>query len=97
MLAAFFVVKNLPMGDILALASLFGYDKGTGNREQFREVMFMRHVYIRGIMGLIWMAAAIVTGISGNFEMALFYVVLGGVFLYNAYGVWKKENDKGGK
>ena len=36
----------------------------------------MRHVYIRGMMGLIWMAAAVTTGIFGSFEMAVFYVVL---------------------
>ena len=26
----------------------------------------MRHVLIRGIMGLIWLAAAVVSGVSGN-------------------------------
>ncbi len=53
----------------------------------------MRHVYIRGIMSLIWLAAAIVSGLSGNFEMAVLYVILGGVFLYTAYTTWKKEKD----
>ncbi|MCI9271552.1 MAG: hypothetical protein HFH11_10455 [Dorea sp.] len=28
----------------------------------------MRHIYIRGSLGLIWLAAAIVCGISGNFQ-----------------------------
>lgn len=56
----------------------------------------MRHVYIRGILSLIWLAAAIVSGISGNFEMAALYVILGGVFLYSAYATWKKEKKKGG-
>lgn len=55
----------------------------------------MRHVYIRGILSLIWLAAAIVSGISGNFEMAALYVILGGVFLYSAYAAWKKEGKKG--
>lgn len=45
----------------------------------------MRHVYIRGLVGLIWLVAAIVSGISGNFEMTVLYVILGGVFLYSAY------------
>lgn len=58
----------------------------------------MRHVYIRGLEGLIWLVAAIVSGISGNFEMTVLYVILGGVFLYSAYATWKKEKDnKGGR
>ena len=28
----------------------------------------MRHVYIRGILALIWLAAAVVSGLSGNLE-----------------------------
>lgn len=52
----------------------------------------MRHVYIRGIIGLIWLAAAIVSGVSGNFEMGVLYIILGGAFLYSAYKTWKKDN-----
>lgn len=58
----------------------------------------MRHVYIRGLAGLIWLAAAVASGISGSFEMAVLYVILGGVFLYSASAAWKKEKDnKGGR
>ena len=56
----------------------------------------MRHVYIRGLVGLILLVAAIVSGISGNFEMTVLYVILGGVFLYSAYATWKKEKDNNG-
>ncbi len=56
----------------------------------------MRHVYIRGIMGLIWLAAAVITGMGGSIEMAGLYVVLGGAFLFSAYTTWKKEQDKKG-
>ena len=56
-----------------------------------QEVTLMRHVYIRGIMGLIWLAAAIVSGMSGNFEMGTLYTILGGIFLYSAYTMWKKD------
>ncbi len=56
----------------------------------------MRHVYIRGLLSLIWLAAAIVSGISGNFEIAVLYVILAGAFLYSAYATWKKEKDNGG-
>ena len=56
----------------------------------------MRHVYIRGILSLIWVAAAIAAGVSGNLEMAVFYVILGGLFLYSAYTTWKKDKDNKG-
>ena len=58
----------------------------------------MRHVYIRGILAVIWLVAAVVNGVSGNMEMTALYVIIGGVFLYSAYATWKKEKDnKGGK
>ncbi len=56
----------------------------------------MRHVVIRGLLGLLWLVAALVSGQSENFEMAAFYVLLGGVFLYSAFTTWKKERDKNG-
>lgn len=57
----------------------------------------MRHVYIRGIIGLIWLTAAIACGVSGNFQMMALYIILGGAFLYFAYVAWKKDKDnKGG-
>ena len=58
----------------------------------------MRHIYIRGIIGLIWLVAAIVCGVSGSFPMMGLYLVLAGVFLYSVYATWKKEKDgKGGR
>lgn len=51
----------------------------------------MRHIIIRGIMGLIWLAAAAAGVMSGNFEMAVLYLILGAAFLYCAYAAWKKE------
>jgi hypothetical protein len=58
----------------------------------------MRHVYIRGMIGIVWLAVAVVSIGSGNVAMAALYVILSGVFLYSAYGIWKKERDKkGGK
>lgn len=57
----------------------------------------MRHVYIRGILSIIWLAAAIFSSISGNLELAVLYVILGGVFLYSAYTIWKKNKGNGGK
>lgn len=58
----------------------------------------MRHVYIRGILALVWLAVAIVSAVSGNPEMTVLYVIMGGVFLYSAYSTWKREkNGKGDK
>ncbi len=57
----------------------------------------MRHVYIRGILALIWLAAAIASGISGNLEMTGLYVIVGGAFLYSAYATWKKEKGNQGE
>ena len=39
----------------------------------------MRHFYFRLILGIVF--------------IALLYIFLGGVFLYSAYSIWKKEKD----
>ena len=52
----------------------------------------MRHAYIRAIGGLLWLAAAIASGITGSFTTAILYLALSAVFLRSAYGIWKKEN-----
>lgn len=57
----------------------------------------MRHVYIRGIMSLIWIAAAIVSGVSGNIQMAALYVILSGIFLYSACITGKRQKETKGK
>ena len=57
----------------------------------------MRHVYIRGILALIWLAIAVANGISGRFEMAMLYVIICGVFLYSAYRAQQKEQDGKGE
>ena len=68
------------------------------NQNNMKEVKRMRHIYIRGIIGLIWLITAIVCGASGNFPMMGLYIILAGVFLYSAYAAWKKEKDgKGGR
>ncbi len=49
----------------------------------------MRHIWIRGILALVWLAAAIVSG-------GALYVVMGLVFLVSAYSGWRKgQNWKG--
>ena len=57
----------------------------------------MRHAYIRGILALIWLAAAVVSGGSGYLEWAGLYVLMGAAFGYSAWASWKKaKNDKRG-
>lgn len=58
----------------------------------------MRHVAFRGILALVWLAAAIINGVSGNLEMAVLYALMGGAFGDSAYASWKNEKDgkKGG-
>ena len=53
----------------------------------------MRHVTIRGILALIWLAAAVVSGVSGNLEWAELYVLMGAAFGYSAHATWKKEKN----
>lgn len=96
MLCGFFAVKNLPFTDTFVQPCFMSYDIVTTDKETFEEVKIMRHVYFRGIISLIWFTAAVVCGISGNVEMSVLYVVLGGIFLYSAYSTWKK-NGKGGR
>ena len=53
----------------------------------------MRHVYIRGILGLIWLVTAIVSGVSGKLEMAVLYVLIGGAFLHSVYAAWRNGGE----
>lgn len=55
----------------------------------------MRHISIRLIGGFIWLAAAVASGLSAKLDLALLYVVLGGLFLYSACGMEKRKNTKG--
>jgi hypothetical protein len=63
----------------------------------FKEESVMRHIVIRGILALIWLAAAVVSGVSGNLEMTGLYVLMGAAFGYSAWASWKKaKNGKRG-
>ena len=53
----------------------------------------MRHAYIRGILALIWLAAAAVSGVSGNLEWAGLYVLMGAAFGFSAWASWKKAKN----
>ncbi len=55
---------------------------------------FMRHSYFRLIFGIVWMAAAVVSAVKSNIFLTALYAVLGIVFLWSAYSIRKKEEDK---
>lgn len=55
----------------------------------------MRHLYFRAIMAIVWLAAAIISLLSGILEFAALYVLLSAAFSYSAYTMWKKE--RGGR
>lgn len=55
----------------------------------------MRRVYIRGIMGLVWLVAAIACLVSGNMSMLGLFAIVGGVYLYSAFNMFKSiKNQK---
>lgn len=89
-----FAVRNLPFADSFAQRSLICYDTAmTGQKEETD----MRHVYVRCILALIWVAVAVVSGGSGNLTSAGFYLLIGGVLFYSAYSAWRKTRDEKGE
>jgi hypothetical protein len=56
----------------------------------------MRHFYFRLILGIVWLAAALVSAVKANLSVAALYASLGIVFLWSVYSIWKKEKDKRG-
>ena len=53
----------------------------------------MRHFYFRFILGIVWLAAAVVSAAGANIPFAVLYVALGIVFLWSAYSI--RSRDKG--
>jgi hypothetical protein len=94
---ALFAVKNLPFADISAQRPVFCYDAGTSRKQRFKEETVMRHVYIRGILALTWLAAAVVSGVSGNLELTGLYVLMGAAFGYSACASRKKAKSGKGE
>ena len=54
----------------------------------------MRHFYFRMILGIVCLAVAAVSAMKANISFAALYALLGIVFLWSAYSIWKKEKDK---
>ena len=51
----------------------------------------MRHFYFRLILGIVFICCMIYSFVTMNVSFALLYIFLGGVLLYSAYSIWKKE------
>ena len=56
----------------------------------------MRHIVIRLAVGIIWLVAAAVSCVQGNYLFAGLYAVLGIAILLSAYTGWKREKNKRG-
>ncbi len=54
----------------------------------------MKHMLMRLIIGLVWLAAAIISAVTRNVSMVIFYGMMGGAFLYSAYSIWRKREGK---
>lgn len=55
----------------------------------------MRHTVIRGILALVWLAAAVASLTSGEHGMAAMYGVIGIVFAYMTVTGAKKSRREG--
>ncbi len=53
----------------------------------------MRHFYFRLILGIVFAACMIFSLIIMNIPFVLLYLVLGAVFLFSAYSLWKKDKE----
>lgn len=90
-----FAVKKARFMDICAQKALFVYDGVmnesavmTKDHDRREEVNIMRHAYIRAIIGIILLAAALIGG-------GPICIILGAMNLCSAYSVWKNEKDGG--
>lgn len=54
----------------------------------------MRHCYIRLFLGILFVACLIVSLVTGNLPFALMYLFLGGLFLFSAHDLWKKNRRR---
>ena len=64
-------------------------------KQEKTEEEKMRHCYIRLVIGLVWVVAALSCIVRGNLSMTVLYGALGVVFMYTAYTIWKKEKTGG--
>lgn len=56
----------------------------------------MRHYYFRLVLGIVFLICMVYSFLTANLPFAFLYLVLGGVFLFSAYSLWKKNKDNWG-
>ena len=92
----FFAVKKLPFADISADRFLLMYACIVSITQMtHRNIggIYMRHFYFRLILGIVFIVCMIYSFVTMNIPFALLYLFLGGVFLFSAYSLWKKDKD----
>ena len=70
------------------------YDRINNLYNDLNGGYLMRHFYFRLIFGIVWLVAAVVSAVNANISFVALYVVLGIVFLWSAYSIWKKEKGE---
>ena len=90
-----FADNNLPFTDIFVRGPFSGYTVFIRKTYRKQEVTGMRHIYFRGFIALLWLAAAAVALMGGSLETGILYIALALVFAGSAYSAWKKEKGRG--
>ena len=56
----------------------------------------MRHIIVRSILGIVWIIVGIAGLAMGRLENGIFCSVMGALFLFTAFRMWKKnrQNEK---
>lgn len=52
----------------------------------------MKHVIIRSIMGLIWIATGIIGLATGKGDGIVLSIIVGAAFCISAFSMWKKNH-----
>lgn len=91
-----FAVKTLQFVDISAGGFLLMYACIVSRTQMIHRNIggiYMRHFYFRLILGIVFIVCMIYSFVTMNIPFALLYLFLGGVFLFSAYSLWKKDKD----
>lgn len=54
----------------------------------------MRHIVVRSIMALAWIGVGVFGLVTGKGESSIFSIIMGLVFGYSAYVMWKKNREE---
>ena len=77
----------MPFADISAERRFFVYDR-TIKGKSYGGEWIMKHVYFRIAMTLLWVVVGVI-------NMNPLFLIVGAVFGWSAYDLWKKTRDGG--